>query len=131
MSTATVLLISSQSADKARLADALGEIRGQPYRLEVTSTLADALNRIKHGRVDAILLDLSLPDSSGLTTFLRIQPKAPEVPIVVLVENGAEDLERTRLHAARSISCCAITCRRRWSSACSATPPSARTPCWR
>jgi len=92
MSTATVLLISSQSADKARLADALGEIRGQPYRLEVTSTLADALNRIKHGRVDAILLDLSLPDSSGLTTFLRLQPKAPEVPIVVLIENGAEDL---------------------------------------
>ena len=76
MSTATVLLISAQSADKARLADALGAIRGQPYRLEVTSTLADALNRIKHGRVDAILLDLSLPDSAGLTTFLRIQPKA-------------------------------------------------------
>lgn len=91
MSTATVLLISAQSADKARLADALGAIRGQPYRLEVTSTLADALSRIKHGRVDAILLDLSLPDSSGLTTFLRIQPKATEVPIVVLVENGAED----------------------------------------
>jgi len=92
MSTATVLLISAQSADMARLADALGTIRGQPYRLEVTSTLVDALNRIKHGRVDVILLDLSLPDSSGLTTFLRIQPKATDVPIVVLVENGAEDL---------------------------------------
>ena len=92
MSTATVLLISAQSADKARLADALGAIRGQPYRLEVTSTLADALNRIKHGRVDAILLDLSLPDSTGLTTFLRIQPKATDVPIVVLVEPGADEL---------------------------------------
>jgi diguanylate cyclase (GGDEF)-like protein/PAS domain S-box-containing protein len=92
MSTATVLLISAQSADKARLADALGAIRGQPYRMEVTSTLADALHRIKHGRIDAIVLDLSLPDSTGLTTFLRIQPKATHVPIVVLVENGEEEM---------------------------------------
>ena len=92
MSSATALLISAQPADKARLAEALAAIRGQPYRLEVTSTLADALNRIKHGRVDAILLDLALPDSSGLTTFLRIQPKATHVPIVVIVGEGEEEL---------------------------------------
>ena len=92
MSSATVLLISAQPADKARLADALAAIRGQPYRLEVASTLAEALNRVKHGRVDAILLDLALPDSSGLTTFLRIQPKATHVPIVVIVGAGEEDI---------------------------------------
>ena len=92
MSIATILLISAQSADKARLAEALGAIRGQPYRLEVTSTLADALNRIKHGRIDAIVLDLALPDSSGLTTFLRIQPKVTNVPIVVLVGPDEEEL---------------------------------------
>ena len=92
MSTATVLLISAQSADKARLADALAAIRGQPYRLEVVSSLAEALNRIKHGRIDAIMLELALPDSNGLTTFLRIQPKAPNVPIVVLVGTGEEEV---------------------------------------
>ncbi|MDH5226149.1 MAG: diguanylate cyclase, partial [Gammaproteobacteria bacterium] len=92
MSTATVLLVSAQSADKARLAEALGAIRGQPYRLEVTSSLADALSRIRHGRIDAIVLDLSLPDSTGLTTFLRIQPKVTNVPIVVLVGPDEEGL---------------------------------------
>jgi diguanylate cyclase (GGDEF)-like protein/PAS domain S-box-containing protein len=92
MSNATVLLISAQSADKARLADALAAIRGQPYRLEVVSTLAEALNRIKHGRIEAILLELTLPDSSGLTTFLRVQPKAPHVPIVVLVGDDEEEI---------------------------------------
>ena len=92
MSTATVLLISAQPADQARLAEALAAIRGQPYRLEVVSSLAEALSRIKHGRVDAILLDLTLPDSDGLTTFLRLQPKATHVPIVVLVGPGEEEV---------------------------------------
>ena len=92
MPSATVLHVSSHPADKARVASALGAIRGQPYRLEVTSTMADALARIKHGRVDAILLDLTLPDSSGLTTLLRLQPKATHIPIVVLVDPGEEDM---------------------------------------
>ena len=50
-----------------------------------------ALARLKHGRIDAIVLDLNLPDSTGLTTFLRVQPKAPQVPIVVLVGEDDED----------------------------------------
>lgn len=92
MPAATVLLISAQSAEKARVADALNAIRGQPYRLEVASTLADGLARIKHGRVDAVLLDLNLPDSAGLTTFLRTQPKATHIPIIVLVGQAEEDM---------------------------------------
>ena len=91
MSSANVLLVSAQPADKARVAAALAAIRGEPYRLEVASTLADGLARLKHGRVDAILLDLDLPDSTGLTTFLRAQPKATQVPIIVLVGAGQED----------------------------------------
>jgi diguanylate cyclase (GGDEF)-like protein/PAS domain S-box-containing protein len=92
MPSATVLHVSSHPTDKARVASALGAIRGQPYRLEVTSTMADTLARIKLGRVDAILLDLALPDSSGLTTLLRLQPKATHIPIVVLVDPGEEDV---------------------------------------
>lgn len=92
MPAATVLLISAQSSEKARVADALNAIRGQPYRLEVASTLADGLARIKHGRVDAVLLDLNLPDSAGLTTFLRTQPKATHIPIIVLVGQAEEEM---------------------------------------
>jgi PAS domain S-box-containing protein len=92
MSTATVLLISALPADKAYLADAMAAIRGQPYRLEAVTSLAEALSRIKHGRIDAILLELTLPDSDGLTTFLRLQPKATHVPIVVLVGPGEDEI---------------------------------------
>ncbi len=50
--------------------------------------------RVRQGRIDAIILDLDLPDSSGLTTFLRIQPKATRLPIVVLVDETDEELGR-------------------------------------
>ncbi len=92
MASANVLLVSAQPTDKARVAAALAAIRGEPYRLEVLSTLAEGLARLKHGRVDAVLLDLNLPDSAGLTTFLRAQPKATQIPIIVLVCEEQEEM---------------------------------------
>jgi diguanylate cyclase (GGDEF)-like protein/PAS domain S-box-containing protein len=91
MSATTVLLVSAQASDKARIASSLQAIRGQPYRLEVASTLSDALARIRHGRIEAVLLDLNLPDSAGITTFLRAQPKATQIPTVVLVGQAEEE----------------------------------------
>lgn len=41
---------------------------------------------------DAILLDLSLPDSQGLKTFLRVRERAPEIPIIILTALDSEEL---------------------------------------
>jgi diguanylate cyclase (GGDEF)-like protein/PAS domain S-box-containing protein len=92
MSAATVLLVSAGTREEADVTAALNSVRGSPYRLETIGTLAGALTRLKEGRIDAILLDLDLPDSQGVTSFLRIQPKATNIPIVVLVADGAEDI---------------------------------------
>jgi diguanylate cyclase (GGDEF)-like protein/PAS domain S-box-containing protein len=94
MQYATVLLISPSPEDHARFAEVLAAIRGSPFRLEVAGTLAEGLARLKQGRVDAVLLDLELPDSLGLTTFLRVQPKAPQVPIVIVIDATNDDLGR-------------------------------------
>ncbi len=67
-------------------------IHGQPYRLEIAASLADGLARLRHGQLDAILLDLDLPDSKGATSFLRIQPKATTIPIVAMVGEREEDI---------------------------------------
>ncbi|HZF26516.1 MAG TPA: EAL domain-containing protein [Steroidobacteraceae bacterium] len=90
--TATVLLIDASPDDQRMIREELAEIRGQPYTLEIATTLSAALVRLKRGGLDVILLDLSLPDSLGLTTFLRLQPKANEVPIVVLIGRNDEEL---------------------------------------
>ena len=44
-----------------------------------------------HGRpVDAVLVDLSLPDSHGLETLERVRPQAGEAAVIVLtgLDNG-------------------------------------------
>ncbi len=59
-------------------------------------TLAAALSTIETAPVDAILLDLGLPDSSGLDTLDRVCAAAPHIPIVVLT---AHDDDTTAIFA--------------------------------
>jgi len=66
-------------------------------RYRITSahaaTLADALTRLAGMQFDAVLLDLSLPDSVGLETLSRVRAAVPQVPIIVLTGAVDEDLE--------------------------------------
>ena len=71
--------------------------------LERCGSLAEASTLLAERRFDAVLLDLNLPDSSGLETIERTLARAPGVPIVVLtstadtesalaaVQHGAQD----------------------------------------
>lgn len=92
MDSATVLLIDSNPQDEQLIREELELIRDCPYRLEHVNTFAEGLARIKKGRIAVILIDLNLPDSLGLTTFLRLQPKASHYPVIVLVGQADEDL---------------------------------------
>ena len=104
MTPATVLLIDANAEDEQLFREELALIRDRPFVLEVIRSLAEALLRMKQGVSDVILLDLHLPDSLGLTTFLRLQPKAGDQPIIVLVGQADEDLGSRRSSAVRSIS---------------------------
>ncbi len=57
--------------------------------LERVGRLDAGLERLEAEGVDAVLLDLKLPDSKGYETFRRVQELRPSVPIVVLT--GDED----------------------------------------
>jgi serine phosphatase RsbU (regulator of sigma subunit) len=61
--------------------------------------LSVGVERCSEGRFDAILLDLSLPDSQGLNTFLTMHAHAGGVPIVVL--SGYSD-EATAVRAVQA-----------------------------
>jgi len=92
MQVANVLLIDAQPDDELTIEQELALIRGQPFRLELARDMSTGLQRLRQGGIDVILLDLNLPDSLGLTTFLRLQPKAGDVPIIVLVSQSDDDL---------------------------------------
>ncbi|MDE1819217.1 MAG: response regulator [Euryarchaeota archaeon] len=62
-------------------------LEGEPsgrFTLLHVERLKEALNRIKVGPVEVILLDLGLPDSQGLETLKTLRKRAPHVPVVVL-----------------------------------------------
>ncbi len=52
--------------------------------LQTAGNLADALVLCAEGSFDAVLLDLMLPDSSGVETLRRLHDALPRVPIIVL-----------------------------------------------
>ncbi|HKE93189.1 MAG TPA: EAL domain-containing protein [Povalibacter sp.] len=92
MDSANVLLIDANPQDEQLIRGELALMRDCPYTVEVAHSFADGLTRLRQGHIDVILIDLNLPDSVGLTTFLRLQPKAGFCPIIVLVGQADEDL---------------------------------------
>jgi signal transduction histidine kinase len=85
-----VLLVEDNPADVDLIQEALEEaaldpaLEGPPLQLEQVDRLSEALDRLRQDSVDIVLLDLSLPDSHGFDTFVRLERAAPGTPIVVL-----------------------------------------------
>ncbi|HML94390.1 MAG TPA: GGDEF domain-containing response regulator [Thermodesulfobacteriota bacterium] len=50
-------------------------------------SLAGAVRLLSRKEADIILLDLNLPDSSGLETFAELSDLAPETPVIVLSDS--------------------------------------------
>ncbi|HEV2749162.1 MAG TPA: response regulator [Gemmatimonadales bacterium] len=95
----TVLLVEDNPGDARLILELLGEVQAQVFDLERVDRLEDALARLGRAGVDVVLLDLGLPDSQGLDTFVRARRGAPNEPIVVI--SGLDD-ERLALEAVRS-----------------------------
>src|SRR4029434_10513046 len=83
------LLIEDNPDDACLLGEALNEARDASIELVHVEQLTEAANLLKATAFDVILLDLSLPDSQGIETVLRMQTEAPAIPIIVLT--GLDD----------------------------------------
>ncbi len=59
--------------------------------VELADCLAAGLERLAAGGIDAVLLDLALPDSQGLETLHRVLARAPQVAVVI--SSGLSDDE--------------------------------------
>ncbi|PZU89470.1 MAG: DNA-binding response regulator [Shinella sp.] len=54
-------------------------------RVRTATTLGEALHQIRMRFLpDLVILDLNLPDASGLSGFLKIKEKMPDVPVIVI-----------------------------------------------
>lgn len=85
----TILLVEDNPADVAFLKTLLRTSDAKSWQITEVKRLSLALTHLQTASFDAILLDLSLPDSQGLDAITQVQAIAPDLPIVVLT--GLQD----------------------------------------
>jgi len=82
----TVLVVD----DQVSVLRTVGEnLRRRGYAVELATTGAQALAHMEHGHADAVILDLGLPDISGMEVLARLRGWTT-VPIIVLSGRTAE-----------------------------------------
>jgi diguanylate cyclase (GGDEF)-like protein/PAS domain S-box-containing protein len=100
----------SDAADAQTVRDALSNSHDDPFKVDWVRSRADAMKRLAKGAgraeararaagkspgaVVALLVDLFLPDSSGLDTFAQLLRAAPHVPILILSDTEHEEVAR-------------------------------------
>ena len=89
-SAARVLLVEDDPLF-ANLVISILQEAAPEFQVEFVPRLSTALARIARDRINLILADLELPDSSGPTTVRFLRGAAPAVPIIVL--SGMDDIE--------------------------------------
>lgn len=88
MAQASKILIVEDSPGDARLIVEMLADAHSGMVAESVGTLAAALDRLGVAEIDVVLLDLGLPDSQGLETFVRLREVAAGVAIIVLTGNS-------------------------------------------
>lgn len=103
MAKGKILCVEDNPGDARIIKELFDDNLYNMYEISFATSIESVLNVIKDVEYEAILLDLSLPDSSGLDTLERMKTLTPETPIIVLtglldeklceeiIQNGAQD----------------------------------------
>jgi PAS domain S-box-containing protein len=86
-----VLLVEDDPGDAFLLQSLLTQTEQVQFDLVCANRLAEGLKNLNDTAFDIMLLDLSLPDSVGLTTINNVRAYTLDVPIIVLT--GLDDEE--------------------------------------
>jgi len=86
-----VLLIEDEPVDAELVRRSLAEPQHARVHLEHARTLQAGIDRLAKGDVDALLLDLNLPDSRGIDTVARLREHDAVIPVVVFTAAGDEE----------------------------------------
>jgi DNA-binding response OmpR family regulator len=101
-----LLVIEDDLEDEQLLCEALIEIEEQRLwgnwrgaSVVYADHLADALDCLRRGSFDAVLLNLSLPDgSAAMDTFLETDACAHGAPVIILADEQDENLAHRLIH---------------------------------
>ncbi|MBL8021675.1 MAG: response regulator [Leptospirales bacterium] len=88
----SVLLVEDNPVDVLLLQEAFNDLPETNLQIDQTDHLTKALELLETKNFDAVLLDLGLPDSQGLDTFVKLHSKHSHVPILVLTALEDEEV---------------------------------------
>lgn len=87
-----ILLIETDRSDAAAIQALLPGNAGLKCDWLWASSMAEASELLSKRSVDAIMLDLAMPDTGGIQSLTALQAMAPDKPIVVVTAEDDEDL---------------------------------------
>ena len=91
MGTRRILVLEDDLILSRQLERVLGS-RG--YEVHATHSVAGFVARATHERFDACLLDVSLPDGSGLDAWDAVRTTQPGTVAIVMTANGTPEVRR-------------------------------------
>jgi diguanylate cyclase (GGDEF)-like protein len=93
-----VLLIEDNPTYTHLIQKMMEEKSWAKFDITCVSELQEGLDHLSNGGADIVLLDLNLPDSKGLDTFIKVHTQETAIPIIVLT--GLDD-EKIGLEAVK------------------------------
>lgn len=90
MELTNVLIIEDDPDDAELIRRFLEADAGGNFRPEVVSTLALAMKGAASKQYDVVLLDLTLPDSTGIETVRKVVRWYPDLPVIVLTARSGD-----------------------------------------
>jgi two-component system, NarL family, sensor histidine kinase UhpB len=88
----SILVIEDNPADLFLINDMLCN-SGLPIReVHTAARISDALEILKNNDTSLVLLDLSLPDSFGINSFLKLRAETLKIPVIILTGLSESDI---------------------------------------
>ena len=87
-----VMVVEDNPGDQFLISELLGLLNIQPENICVADMIAATKAVFENCEPDIILLDLTLPDSSGIETFIQLNTVKPSIPIIILSGMGDTNL---------------------------------------
>lgn len=98
----TILFITDDSNEATSLQQLLDDAKVDRFEVKWAARLADGLDHVRNGKIDAILVDTFIAEGHGIEIFSRLYRLAPYIPMLAFCSQENEELARQAIqHGAK------------------------------
>jgi len=87
-----ILIIEDSPGDFRLISEMLKESHTYSFSIKHADTFGNGLNLLEEKEFDVVLMDLNLPDNSGLSAIDKLVSKNPQIAVIVITGIDDEDI---------------------------------------